>query len=409
MTMKQLAYGARSAAVVLIWAVSLAQQAWALGDPVNGQSLYGDGVNGTGGVTGSQGNSCAICHGDPATNSQNVLKGMRTPSAISNAIANNIGQMGELSGKFSASDLEDIAAYISAIPVGSPANLSYAAASGHTDTRSITVTNTGGVNYKITGASLSGANLSSFAITSNTCLNVVLGGALTATTGATQCTIGVTYTSSGGSSETASLDITGTPTKSNGAALRATVASVSIGLSVPLAGNTTSLSLSPNQVTLPYVAASGATPASWTPATSTLTNDSGAVATITSVTAGSAHVTLTSGASYCRASQVLQVGDTCLIEVNADAAASTTVEIVTDMGNQSLSVVAAAPPSANNSNAPSGASTSPKNAGSGGCTIAGMQSEFDPMWLLMVLGATGVSAWRHRPGRRQSHESESGR
>jgi len=57
--------------------------------------------------------SCASCHtAVPANNVANVLKGANNASAIAAAIAGNKGGMGILSGKLTAAQLADIAAYL---------------------------------------------------------------------------------------------------------------------------------------------------------------------------------------------------------------------------------------------------------------------------------------------------------
>ncbi len=55
--------------------------------------------------------SCASCHGMPPS-ALNVLKGANNPTVIANAISGNKGGMGMFSGKFTAADLADIAAYL---------------------------------------------------------------------------------------------------------------------------------------------------------------------------------------------------------------------------------------------------------------------------------------------------------
>ena len=58
--------------------------------------------------------SCASCHGALAT-TQNAQKGANNPSKIQSAITNNKGSMGTFySGKFTAQNLADIAAFIAA-------------------------------------------------------------------------------------------------------------------------------------------------------------------------------------------------------------------------------------------------------------------------------------------------------
>jgi mono/diheme cytochrome c family protein len=57
--------------------------------------------------------ACSACHtANPASNVASVLKGANNPTVIADAIANNKGGMGMLSGKWTSADLADIAAYL---------------------------------------------------------------------------------------------------------------------------------------------------------------------------------------------------------------------------------------------------------------------------------------------------------
>jgi hypothetical protein len=57
--------------------------------------------------------ACSVCHTPmPANNVSNVLKGANNPGLISSAITGNKGGMGIISGKFTAAELADIAAYL---------------------------------------------------------------------------------------------------------------------------------------------------------------------------------------------------------------------------------------------------------------------------------------------------------
>ena len=55
-------------------------------------------------------NSCGSCHGTPPS-SLKVLNGANSPSVISSAIS-SVGGMSSYSGKFSAQNLTDLAAYL---------------------------------------------------------------------------------------------------------------------------------------------------------------------------------------------------------------------------------------------------------------------------------------------------------
>jgi cytochrome c553 len=391
--MKQSAYLARGMGGVLVLALSLVQQAWATNDPANGKALYTSNAQ--------AGSKCSTCHTtDPAVNQDRVLNGSGNPSALTAAFANFPGDMGNYQGVYTASELSDLAAYLSAVPSSSPTSAALAAATGGSANLTFTITNPGGVYYKIANGNVTvvGAQASEFTITGNTCNDVILSGPQTkaqpTVTMVSQCTVQVTFTPTSSASHSATLQIAGSPWDAkNAVAAGAAAASVSVSLTGSISG----VSLSPNQVTLAYVAATGSSAASWTPTTTTLTNNDPTAATINTIHSGSTHVTLS---GTCQAGNLLPAGASCTIDINADAAASTTVDITTSAGNQSLVVLAQAPPATSSTQSSSGTNTSATNAGAGGCTIAGPHAQWDPLWLAMVLGATALSAWRHRPGAR---------
>lgn len=73
----------------------------------NGQALYSTG--------------CVACHGsDPTRNVSRVLNGANNASAISAAIASNLGGMGGLQGRYTTAELNDLAAYLANPGVSSP-------------------------------------------------------------------------------------------------------------------------------------------------------------------------------------------------------------------------------------------------------------------------------------------------
>src|SRR5471032_490683 len=91
----------------LLLGVGLAGRPALAADALNGKNLF---LNGP--VSG--GASCQSCHGpSPADNVNGILAAANNPAVIANAIANNFGGMGSLfTGKFSAAELADLAAFI---------------------------------------------------------------------------------------------------------------------------------------------------------------------------------------------------------------------------------------------------------------------------------------------------------
>lgn len=98
------------------WAAAASAQ-----DAANGQRLYGNAV-----VSGKQSCSNNACHGSLPGNPQNRIVGGVSAPRIKTALG-GVSQMSFLSGKLTDSELNDIAAYISATLGGTP---SYIAVSG---------------------------------------------------------------------------------------------------------------------------------------------------------------------------------------------------------------------------------------------------------------------------------------
>jgi hypothetical protein len=195
---------ARSAVAGLL--LGLASQATNAADALNGKSLYLNGPVG-GGAT------CASCHSStPANNVNGILAAANQPSVISNAISSNKGGMGGLfSGKFSAAELADLAAFIGnpnvvAAPAASlaPASLTFSGANiGQASAPlSATLTNTGNAALNIGGISIGGAAAGDFSLGGGTCAN---GASIAA---AASCTVQARFTPTAAGTRAATLTIT---------------------------------------------------------------------------------------------------------------------------------------------------------------------------------------------------------
>jgi len=174
-------------------------------DALNGKTLY---LNGP--VSG--GATCASCHGaSPAANVNGILKAANTPTVISAAFAANKGGMGTLfNGKFSASELADLAAFIgnpavTAAPAASltPASLVFSGTTlGQTSAAlSATLANTGNAALNIDTIGLGGAAAAEFALSGGSCA------AGTPVAAGANCSIQVTFKPSSAGTRTAALNI----------------------------------------------------------------------------------------------------------------------------------------------------------------------------------------------------------
>jgi hypothetical protein len=96
----------------------------AAGDPIAGEVLFNTLFTGLS-FYGPLSCSTSGCHGGytGANNPNNVKNGANNPTIIQNAINNNSGGMGVFSGKFSTTDLEDIAAYIANPTAAAPGEI----------------------------------------------------------------------------------------------------------------------------------------------------------------------------------------------------------------------------------------------------------------------------------------------
>jgi cytochrome c553 len=387
---------------LLTLALGAHQAVWAAGNPVNGKLLYND-------PRGSAGDSCADCHNaDPAKNKQKILNGSGAPAAIDSSIVTNKGgSMNEFIGKFSASELDDLAAYLSAQPT-TISSQAFASVGGAPETHTIQLTNTGGLYMTIANVSVSGVQAAEFVVSNNTCGASVYGGDQTATVPSRTCSIDVTFTPSGAASHQATMTIVAKQVKANGSDWHlpadGAITLLDAQASVALTGSVTSLSLTPNQLHVSYDTNSK----TWSSETSVLRNNGTSDVTITSITPDKTNVSMTQGPNFCAIGTTLTAnGGSCSIKVTATAGGDAVVTIATDAGvavQQSLTVTVEAPPLANATTASLDSQSSATNQGGGGCTIAGPNAEFDPIWLSMLVAGGALRAWRTR--RQQSVDEQ---
>ncbi|KQQ32808.1 hypothetical protein ASF61_13730 [Duganella sp. Leaf126] len=276
-------------------------------DAVNGKNLY---LNGP--VSG--GASCASCHGaSPAANVSGIQRGANQPSVIADAIANNRGGMGSLfAGKFSSSELSDLAAFIgnpnaTAAPAASltPASLTFTGtAIGQTSgPLSATLSNTGSAALNIGTIALSGAAAGDYSIGGGTCAN---GAAIAA---GASCTVQTSFRPTAAGSRAATLTITHNATGGS-----STVALTGTGNSTP-------------QATLGLSAASinfGAqlTGAASAPSTITVTNSGQAALTFSSIAVTGANAGIFTLGGTCATSTPVAAGASCTVTVTATPTAA---------------------------------------------------------------------------------------
>lgn len=195
-------YGVLAAAMWAALGIAPAAQA---ADALNGKTLY---LNGP--VSG--GTACAACHGaSPAANVSGVLKAANTPSVITSAFAANRGGMGSIyNGKFSAAEIEDLAAFIgnpavTAAPAATlaPAALSFSgtAVGQASAALSTTLANSGNAALNIATLAVGGANAGDFAISGGSCS---AGGTVAA---GANCTVQLVFRPSAAGARSAALTI----------------------------------------------------------------------------------------------------------------------------------------------------------------------------------------------------------
>jgi hypothetical protein len=384
-----------------------AHGAWAVGDPAQGRVLYNDTTK------GNLGSACVSCHlVNPGRNVSLLLKGSKAPGVIQAAISANIGQMGEFIGAFTSAQLDDIAAYISAVPTASSTSLSFATSGGTAQTQAVTITNPGGIYYSIpaNGVTISGAQSSEFSVDASGCTGKVLSGSQTPTNPLSQCVLSVTFTPSSASSHVATLNVAGTPSAANGAAV---TAAAPASLAIALTGTNAVASVTSAALSGTTLAINFDTTTQTRPVQSVDLNNTGNTnVTITAIDVVDALnlISLATGSGYCKNGDVIAGGSSCKVGLTATGASSATVNITTSAGPFQLSASSDAAPVNSNTGTGSGASAgtgastnsvasvtpSSSNQGAGGCTIAGPQAEIDPIWPLMLLGAIGAYGWRQR-------------
>jgi hypothetical protein len=189
----------------LVGLAGLSSQAAYAADALHGKSLY---LNGPAGSV-----ACASCHGPtPANNVNGILAAANQPSVISSAFAANLGGMGTLfNGKLSASDIDDLAAFIGnpnvvAAPAASlaPASLAFSGANigQSSGPLAATLSNTGNAALNIGTISIGGAAAGDFAQGGGSCVN---GASIAA---GASCTVQATFTPTAAGARTATLTVT---------------------------------------------------------------------------------------------------------------------------------------------------------------------------------------------------------
>jgi hypothetical protein len=285
----------RNVLFALYWA-ACSLPAFATGNCANGQTLYTTAVSGFPLTCSS-----SSCHKtDPSLGTNKILNGANNPTRIANAINGGVPEMSGFIGKFTASDLDDIATWIAAAPscpapsmavVGaSPASYAFPAAQtiGTTSAATtVTVSNTG--TATATGVSVTNSNGTEFPAT-NTCAATLAAGA--------SCTISVSFAPTASGARSATLTI------NNSAGAK----------TVSLSG-TGQAAAKPGVLSVPGPFGFGATQAVGTassPQAFTLTNTGGAAVTISSVASTNA-AEFALSASTCAGS--VAAGASCSFKV----------------------------------------------------------------------------------------------
>ena len=290
-----------------ILTLSFAVPAFATGNCANGQTLYATPVSGLSCATNS-------CHkADPSGGANKIKNGANNPGKIATAINSSIPEMAIFRGKFTASDLDDLATWIAAAPTcpaaGAPiigvAPASFAFSAQNVGTTSaattITVSNTG--TASATGLSVANSNSAEFPAT-NTCAATLANGA--------SCTISASFSPSAAGSRNATLTV-------NSSAGAKTVALSGTGSVV-----------SPGVLSMPaaYAFAAQTVGSPSAPHSFTLTNTGGSAVTISSLASSNAAEFPISG-STCAGS--VSAGASCSFNVTftptAAGARSTSIAV----------------------------------------------------------------------------------
>lgn len=207
-------------------------------DPVAGKDVY---INAHGAPLGC---AAAACHGaDPNAGLNSIRKGANNPAVIQNAIDTNKGSMGFLKPFLTATDIDNVAAYIANPSAGTPqpviglSSRAITFGSQTVQTTSapmvVTVSNTGSANLTLQALTIAGTNAAEFA-RAGTCAaggNVAPAGS---------CTIALTFTPQAIGARSASLSIThnaaGTPSTVTLSGTGASTPTPAIGLSAATLG-----------------------------------------------------------------------------------------------------------------------------------------------------------------------------
>jgi cytochrome c553 len=288
-------------AAALLATLVLSGQAIAA-DALNGKSLY---LNGP--VSG--GATCASCHGaSPSNNVNGILAAANQPSVISSAFAANRGGMGSLfNGKFSAAELDDLAAFIGnpnvvAAPAASlaPSSLTFSGTGiGQTaGPLAATLSNTGNAALNIGTIAIGGAAAGDFSLAGGTCANgaaIAAGASCTVqasfkptAAGARAASLTISHNAAGGSS---SVALSGTGNSTPQATIALSAASVNFG---------TLLTGSPSTVS-----------------TITVSNSGQAALTFSSIALGGANAGVITLGGSCAVATPVAAGASCAVTLQA--------------------------------------------------------------------------------------------
>jgi cytochrome c553 len=190
--------------------VALAAFAWGppaiAADAVRGNTLYHA-------TPAGGGAACSLCHGaDPAQNQSKIQRGANNATLIQSAITANTGGMGSLAGKWTLTDLQDIAAYIAnpaatGAPVAavSPASLAFASTTVGTTSAASTVTlsNTGNAALSLASIGIGGLQAAEFGLVGGG--SCAAGGTVAA---GASCTVLVSFAPQASGARSATLTLT---------------------------------------------------------------------------------------------------------------------------------------------------------------------------------------------------------
>lgn len=297
----------RVAAAALLLGLGLSAQSAGAQNALNGRSLY---LNGP--VSG--GATCASCHGgSPAANVSGIQRAANQPSVIAAAIANNRGGMGGLfNGKFSATELADLAAFIgnptvTAAPAAAlaPASLAFSGtAIGQASAPlSTTLSNTGNAALNIVNIALGGAAAGDYSLGGGSCAN---GAAVAA---GASCTVQATFRPTAAGARAATLTITHNATGGS-----STVALSGTGDATPQA----TIALSAPSVNFGALLTGAASAVS----TINVSNSGQAALTFSSIAVGGANAGFFTLGGSCATATPLAAGASCTVTVQATPTAA---------------------------------------------------------------------------------------